>query len=140
MEPTEVVRELFAAFARRDPAALEPIVHEDCQFWPQGTAEAIGRTEPYAGPDGVRQFLVDTEAVWDELEVHPTDVRAAGSGVVCFGVAIGRLKGSPDAQRIPVIWVFRLQQGRLVYGRAVRTAAEARELVGPDASDAAGAP
>lgn len=64
-------------------------------------------------------------------------MRTAGSGLVAFGVAIGRLRGEAEEQRIPVIWVFRLRGGRIVYGRAAATAAEARELVGPDAGTSA---
>lgn len=129
MTSADVVRELFAAFARRDPSGIAALVHPDCRFWPQGTAEALGRTEPYAGPDGVARYFSDAALAWDALRVEPTDVRVAGTGVICFGVAIGRLKGVPAEQRIPVIWVFRLKDDLVVYGRVVQTAAEARELV-----------
>jgi len=127
------VRELFAAFARDDVAGAAPLVHAECRFWPQGTAEAVGRTEPYVGPEGVAAFFADAARAWDTLEVRPADVRSAGTGVVCFGVAIGRLRGTAEEQRIPVIWVFRLRDGQLIFGRAAASAAEARELVEPSA-------
>ncbi len=136
MDGPEVVHALFDAFARRDAAALERYVAPECRFWPQGTAEAVGRTEPYVGHAGMAQFIEDASSAWEALELRPTDVRSAGTGVVCFGVAIGRLRGASEDARIPVIWVFRLSEGRVVFGRAVATAAEARELVGPDAASA----
>ena len=132
MDAASVVRELFLAFARRDAAALLTYVDPACEFWPQGTAEAVGRSAPYVGHAGMAEFFADASSAWDDLEVQPSDVRTAGTGVVAFGVAVGRLRGEPEEQRIPVIWVFRLRGSRVVYGRVVATAAEARELVGPD--------
>lgn len=132
MDATSVVSELFAAFARDDVERAAALVHPDCRFWPQGTAEALGRTEPYVGPDGMRAFFADAADAWETLELRPTDVRSAGAGVVCFGVAIGRLRGESEEQRVPVIWVFRLLEGQVVFGRAAASAAEARELADPD--------
>lgn len=60
--------------------------------------------------------------------MHPDDVRSAGSGVICFGTVVGRMRGERREQRVPVVWVFRLRDGRIVFGRAARTAAEAREI------------
>lgn len=136
MDAPDVVRELFAAFARGDPAAAAPFVHPECRFWPEGTAEAVGRTEPYVGLDGVVAYFEDAARAWESLVVEPTDVRTAGSGVICFGVAIGRLRGADEEQRIPVIWVFRLREDQIIFGRAAASAAEARELVAPRASGA----
>ena len=134
MDAEEAVRELFAAFARNDPAGAEPFVHPECRFWPQGTAEAVGRIDPYEGHSGIAAYFEDVGRAWETLEVRPTDVRSAGAGVICFGVAIGRLKGGAEDQRIPVIWVFRLRDSRIIFGRAARSAAEARELIAPEAA------
>ena len=134
MDSAGVVRALFAAFGRRDTAALAPLVSPECRFWPQGTAEALGRAEPYVGHEGMVAYVADAARVWDALEVRPTDLRAAGAGVVCFGVAVGRLRGRAEELRVPVIWVFRLRDGQVVFGRAVASAAEAAELVAPAAS------
>lgn len=129
-----IVRELFAAFARRDLAAAMPLVHPECRFWPQGTAEAVGRTTPYVGWEGAEAYFADASSAWETLELRADDVRSAAAGIVCFGVAIGRLRGEADEQRIPVIWVFRLRDGLIVFGRVVPTAAEAWGLVAPRAS------
>ncbi|MCW3011595.1 MAG: hypothetical protein JWO90_1999 [Solirubrobacterales bacterium] len=132
MDAAAVVREFFAAFADRDPERMRSVVHPACRFWPQGTAEAVGRSEPYVGHEGMLAFFEDAARAWDVLDLQATDARVAGTGVVCFGVAVGRLRGNPEELRIPVIWVFRLQDGAVVFGRGVRSAAEARELVGAD--------
>ncbi len=132
MTPQDAVGELFAAFAARDPVRMERVLHPACTFWAEGTSTAAGRGEPYNGPEGVSAYFADADRFWEHLEVQPHDVRSAGDGVICFGVAVGRLRGESGDQRIPVIWVFRMREGRIVYGRAARTAAEARQLVGAD--------
>ncbi len=128
MSPETAVGELFTAFAARDAARMEDLLHPDCTFWAEGTATAAGRDTPYTGAEGVRIYLEDADRAWEHLEVQPQDVRSAGDGVICFGVAIGRRRGEQEEQRIPVIWVFRLREGRIVYARAARTAAEARVM------------
>jgi ketosteroid isomerase-like protein len=118
-----VVRALFDAFARRDVDAALELFDPEGEFWPEGTAEHVHRTAPYRGHDGLRQYFADVAAVWDELRVEPTDFRTAGAGVVAFGTAHGLVGGERLEQ--PVIWVFKLREGRVVFGRVVGTAAEA---------------
>jgi len=133
------VLELFAAFAARDVEAAEAVLHPDLEFWAQPTAELAQRREPYRGHEGFRRYLADVERVWEEFSVEPTDFRAAGTGVICFGHATGRPRGSDEVRRLPVIWVFRLRAGRVAFCRVARTAAEATLIAaGGDADVAAG--
>lgn len=128
MSPRETVLALFDAFARRDLDAAVVLLHPDLEFWPQGTAERVGRQEPYRGVDGIRAYFADVAAVWESLRVEPGELRVAGRGVVAFGVAVGRAGG--EDVRVPVIWVFKLRDDRIVSGRVVKTAAEAFEAAG----------
>lgn len=131
----DTVLELFRAFAARDPDAATAVLHPDLEFWAQPTGELAGRREPYRGHEGFRRYLADVDRVWEEFAVAPSDFRAAGPGVICFGHATGRPRGSAEELRVPVIWVFRLRQGRIVFCRVARTAAEATELASrPDAT------
>ena len=138
MTPAEqTVRDLFAAFAARDHRAALALVHPDIEFWAQPTADLAGRTEPYRGRGDFAVYLADVDRLWEEFAVVPDDFRTAGTGVIAFGHAEGRPKGAePDArQRIPVIWVFRLADGLVVFCRVARTAAEAAALAaGADAA------
>ena len=123
------VRALFAAFAARDLDAVLAVAHPDIELWAQPTAELVGRTEPYRGHAGVVEYLADVERAWAAFTVEPTDVRAAGGGVICFGRAEGRAHGEDRVRRLPVIWVFRLRDDLVVFCRVARTAEEATELV-----------
>ncbi len=135
-----VVREVFAAFARRDLPAILACCAPDVEFWPEGTGAQSGRsrTEPYRGHAGMAEYLADVEAVWERLEVEPRDLRVAGAGVIAFGHASGRMRAGQDVE-IPVIWVLKLRGGLLSFGRAVRTEAQA-EAVAAAPARPAGAP
>ncbi len=125
----EVVREVFAAFARRDLPTLLASCAPDVEFWPEGTGEQAGRTraEPYRGHAGMAQYLADVAEVWERLEVDPRDLRVAGAGVIAFGHASGRTRAGEEVE-VPVIWVLKLRGGLLRFGRVVRTEAQAEAV------------
>ena len=124
----DTIRALYAAFGARDLDAALALTDPEVEFWPQGTAQRVGRTEPYRGADGLRAYFADVAAQWDELRVQPDELRIAGNGVVAFGTAIGRSGG--EEVRQPVIWVWKLRDGRVLSGRVVATAAQAYEEAG----------
>ena len=96
----------------------------DLEFWPQGTAEGVGRTEPYRGHAGLREYFADVARAWRDLEVDPDDLRAVAGAVVVFGCARGtRVDGTRVHQ--PVIWTFKVRDDLVLAGRVVATAAEA---------------
>ncbi len=136
-----VVREVFAAFARRDLPALLSCCAADVEFWPEGTGQHSGRarTEPYRGHAGMADFLADVDAVWERLEVDPRDLRVAGGGVIAFGHASGRTRAGDDLD-VPVIWVLKLRGGLLSFGRAVRTEAQAEAVAAGGPERRTGAP
>ena len=125
----ETVREVFAAFARRDLPAILAACAPDVEFWPEGTGEQAGRsrTEPYRGHAGMAEYLADVAAVWERLEVDPRDLRVAGAGVIAFGQASGRTRVGQEVE-VPVIWVLKLRGGLLRFGQVVRTEAQAKAV------------
>ena len=58
----DVVRAIYAAFNARDIEAALAYIAPDCELDLRGTAARIGRTEPYRGPDGLRQYFADVAA------------------------------------------------------------------------------
>jgi ketosteroid isomerase-like protein len=127
VQAEEVVSALYDAFARRDVEAAVALAHPELEFWPQGTAERVGREEPYRGPDGLRRYFADVERAWEQLRVEPAELRVAGAGVVAFGRVVGR-SGGRDVE-LPAIWVWKLRDGLVAYVRAVATAAEADRVL-----------
>ena len=107
------VRAIYAAFARRDVEGALAHIDEAVEFLPAGTSSLVGRTEPYRGHDGVREYFADAARVWDDLTLHAEDFRAAaGGGVVVFGRVEGSTDGRPFEAR--AIWVWRVRDGKAV--------------------------
>jgi ketosteroid isomerase-like protein len=118
----DVVKAVFRAFAERDVAGVLAHAHAEIVFSPV-TADYAGRTEPYRGHDGIRQYFRDVSAVWDDLSLTPTDFRQLDHTILVTGKVSARshariVSGSTG-------WIWRLRSGKVVYGRIYPSAAEA---------------
>jgi serine phosphatase RsbU (regulator of sigma subunit) len=80
-----LVERLFAAFNDRDGEQIEELCDPRMEFFPVGTAEAIGRRSPYVGPEGLQEYLGDVEQAWDELLITPSVVERRGEELVVRG-------------------------------------------------------
>jgi ketosteroid isomerase-like protein len=109
-----VVRAIYAAFAARDVEAALPHVSPRFELLPTGTATRVGRTEPYRGPAGLREYLADVERVWEDLTLVADDIRAVAGSVVVFGHARGRPRGGGGPVERRVLWTWRLEEGLAV--------------------------
>jgi ketosteroid isomerase-like protein len=107
----EVVRAIYAAFARRDAEAVIPHITPDCELHLRGTADASGRTRPYVGPDGVRSYFADVAAIWDELSLFAEDLRVMPDVVIVLGHVEAR-RGDTLARRA-VMWTWRLRDAKV---------------------------
>lgn len=107
-----VVRAIYDAFARRDIEGALRYIADDIEFFPSGTATRLGRTEPYRGHDGIRDYFADAARVWDDIRLDADDVRAAAGAVVVFGHVDAVLGGEPVRRR--AIWNWRVQDGKAV--------------------------
>jgi len=110
VDEIETVRGLYDAFERRDLDAMLAGIADDCVLHFEGTARLAGRTEPYRGPDGLREYFADVERLWDELVLHATDYRAVPGSVIVMGHITGRRQGL-DVRRSSV-WTWKLSGGR----------------------------
>lgn len=111
----DVAARLFDAFNRRDPSAVLGLVHPEIAFHPVSAAVMSGG-EPYRGHDGIRQYVRDVETYWEELTVHPVQIRAAGLVVVALGMVSGR--GVMGAfQDAPTTWVLKFKDGLVIHAQ-----------------------
>jgi serine phosphatase RsbU (regulator of sigma subunit)/ketosteroid isomerase-like protein len=120
----ELVERLFEAFNRRDPEEIVALCDEGMGFFPVGTAEELGRTAPYVGPDGLREYLRDVDRAWDELLISPKVVEKRGGSLLVRGRAYARSRhlGIRD---VPVAWIWDLAGDRFIRGEVFRDLAEA---------------
>jgi ketosteroid isomerase-like protein len=106
-----IVRALYDAFARRDIDAALPYIDDEFELLPVGTAERIGRAEPYRGPEGLRQYMQDAAGLWASLELQADDVRAVAGSVIVFGTVRGVLSGTEELVERRLLWTWRLRDG-----------------------------
>lgn len=124
----EIVQQVFVAFERRDVAACLTLCSRDIVFEPQ-TAQIAAAGQPYRGHAGMRRYLEDVASIWQELRPTPEAFFEGDGGVV---VATGRVYawGAGRVIDSPAGWLWRVQDGLLVYGRIFQTAAGALEAAG----------
>lgn len=113
-----VVRAIYAAFARRDVEGALAHLADDVEFVPAGTASLVGRTAPYIGHDGVREYFADAARVWDDLTLHADDFRVSVGGVVVFGRIEGVVALTGTRFETSAIWVWRVRDDKATSMRA----------------------
>ena len=122
-----VVQAVFAAFAERDVERVIELIDPEVEFTPM-TSDFAGRTEPYRGHDGIREYFRDVALVWDDLRLTPDEYRVVGDSILVTGRVSAR-----SAARIvagSTGWVWRVREGRVVYGRVYASAADAARAAG----------
>jgi ketosteroid isomerase-like protein len=118
----KVVEAVFAAFAERDVERALELSAPDVELTAV-TSDFAGRTEPYRGHEGIREYFRDVARVWDELRLTPREYRVVGGQVL----VIGRVNARSSARIVDgsTGWIWRVRDGRVVYGRVYASAAEA---------------
>src|SRR3954471_20634286 len=56
-EEIEVVKAVYDAFARRDDKGITELLSDDCELHLEGTARLAGRSGPYRGHEGMREYF-----------------------------------------------------------------------------------
>ena len=120
----DVVRAIYDAFNARDIDAALAFIAPDCERDLRGTAARIGRTEPYRGPEGLRQYFADVAGYWEELSIHADDFRTIPGSVIVMGHVEGRQGGEPV--RRSAIWTWKVSDGRATHVRVADMGTRAR--------------
>jgi ketosteroid isomerase-like protein len=118
----EVVKATFAAFAERDLDRVLALADPDIEFTAV-TGEHAGRTDPYRGHDGMRQYFRDVAAVWEELRLTPRDFRASGDRILVTGRVSARSRSRTVTGSTG--WIWRVRNGKVTYVRVYASAADA---------------
>jgi ketosteroid isomerase-like protein len=118
----EVVKAMFAAFAARDLETVLALADPAIEFTAV-TGEHAGRTDPYRGHDGMRQYFRDVAAVWEELRLTPREFRPVGDTILVTGKVTARSRGRTVTGSTG--WIWRVREGKVVYGKVYASAADA---------------
>ncbi|HZB05174.1 MAG TPA: nuclear transport factor 2 family protein [Thermoleophilaceae bacterium] len=115
----EVVKAAFAAFAARDLQAVLALSRPDIELTAVTGAHA-GRTDPYRGHDGMRQYFRDVAAVWEELRLTPREFREEGDLILVTGKV-----SAHSRSRTVTGWIWQLRNGKVTFVRVYASAADA---------------
>jgi ketosteroid isomerase-like protein len=128
-DDVSVVKVVFTAFAERDLDRVIEVIHPEFEFTTV-TSDYAGRTEPYRGHDGMREYFRDVERVWDHLRLTPREFREVGDVVL----VTGRVNARSPARIVEgsTGWVFRVEGGLVIYGRVYASAADAERAAKGD--------
>ena len=105
------MRASFSAFNARDVDAVLASVHPEIEVRPALVGGLEGTV--YRGPQGVREFLADIDAVWDEFRIEPTELRELGDTVLALGRAVGRGRGSGVDVETAAGWTVAVRDGKV---------------------------
>jgi ketosteroid isomerase-like protein len=108
-DEADVVRAIYGAFARRDVEGAIGYLSADCELDFAGTSRIAGRSGPYRGHAGLREYFRDVERVWQELVLHTEDIRVIPGSVIVIGHITGR-REDLDVRRSSV-WTWRVKDG-----------------------------
>jgi len=120
----KMVERLYSAFNGRHPEEIVALCDSAMGFFPVGTAEQIGRTAPYVGPEGLREYMRDVEKAWDELLITPKVVEGHGQSLFVRGRVYARSRAL-GIRDMPVAWIWDVEDGRFVRGEVFRDPEEA---------------
>jgi ketosteroid isomerase-like protein len=116
------------AFNERDIAALETLTSADFEFVPY--LASLIETNTYRGHDGLRQYFEDAQAAWEEIQVRQAAVREVGDCTISFGELRGKGRASGLEVNVPLAWVAKWDNGRVVRLKAYTDKTEALQAVG----------
>jgi ketosteroid isomerase-like protein len=125
-ENVEVVRELYAAVARRDENAVFDCYHPDIE-WHDHAWLDVG---VHRGYDGIRAAHRPFFAQFEQVTFEPYDFAAVGDRVVVSVHVVGRGRGSGVGVERDVPVVFTLRETKISRAEVFSSRAEALEAAG----------
>jgi ketosteroid isomerase-like protein len=109
-----LVGRLYNAFNQRDAGEIVELCSPEMEFFAV-TAEEVGRTNPYVGPDGLRDYLTDVARVWEELLVTASRVERRGERLLVVGRVYVRSRDL-GIRDMPVAWIWTVEDDRFIRG------------------------
>jgi ketosteroid isomerase-like protein len=124
----QIIRRLAAAFNERDAEAMIADLDPAAELYPL-RAQLEGKA--YRGHDGAREMLADLTEDWESMTIEIDELRDAVDDQV---VALCHLRSRGRASRmdlnVPMAFLWRLRDGKVVYGKTFSEQAEALRAAG----------
>jgi ketosteroid isomerase-like protein len=114
-ENVQIIRRLVEAFNDRDLDAMATHMQPGAELYPL-RAQLEGKA--YRGHDGLREMLADFDQDWEFVRMDADEFRDAGDQVVVLGRLRARGRISRVDLDVPMGFVWRLRDGKVVYARS----------------------
>lgn len=109
-----MIGRLFNAFNQRDIGEIVALCAPGMEFFAI-TAQEVGRSAPYVGPDGLRDYLKDVEQFWEELLITPGRVERRDDRLLVIGRVFVRNR-ELGIRDMPVAWIWQVEDGFFIRG------------------------
>jgi ketosteroid isomerase-like protein len=121
-----VIRRAYRAFAERDLEKLIELSREDVEVLTV-TGALGGRTGPYRGAEGLRQYLDDLARTWKRIDLQPQNFQTLDDErTLVFGrVRAWHERGFLDSSNA---WLWTLRESQVAAVRVYADPNEARKL------------
>jgi ketosteroid isomerase-like protein len=126
-ENLKSVRRLVTAFNDRDLDSFLADLHPEVEFHSL-RAQLEGR--PYVGHEGARKMFTDFDEDWDYLHLELEDLRDTEHTVVAVGHLISRGRASHVDLDVPVAFMWRFRDDKVVYGKVFSDPSDALRAAG----------
>jgi ketosteroid isomerase-like protein len=129
----ELLREWFAATARRDLPRMLEIASPEIEYVP---IMAVLEGRVYRGHEGVRQWLEELFDHWETFEPVGEEFHERGNTVIALGCwhARGRASGA-ELDSEPATWVVEFRDRKMTRLQTYTSRADALDALGLDRSD-----
>jgi ketosteroid isomerase-like protein len=127
-ENTELLREWFAATARRDVTRLLEIASPEIEYIP---IMAVLEGRVYCGHEGIEQWLEELFEHWETFEPIGHEFHERGNTVIALGCWHARGKASgAQLDNEPATWVVEFLDGKMTRLQTYTSRAEALKAAG----------
>ena len=110
-ENVEIVKAVFEALNDGDRERAIGLAHPEIVL---DATRSVFNPKTYVGRDGLRQWLADTDDVWDGMHTEQNEFIDAGDRVVVIGRLVGKGKGSGVEVGQPNATVLTIRDGLLI--------------------------
>jgi ketosteroid isomerase-like protein len=125
-ESIEIVRAAISAWNRADFDAWIGAWDERAEFHPL-RAQSEGRA--YRSHAGLRRFVAEIAAEWEQVRFEVDEIRGAGEQVVALGRLRARERASGAERDVPLALVGVVRDKKLVYSRCAAMKSEGEQGV-----------
>jgi ketosteroid isomerase-like protein len=118
----QIIRQMVEAFNERDFEGMAQNMEPDAELYPL-RAQLEGKI--YRGHDGLREMLADFDQDWEFVHMDAEEFCDAGDQVVLLGRLQARGRASGVDLDVPMGFVWKLREGKVVYARSFSEQADA---------------